>query len=242
MFLGTGAFVESARVSSSGAALVTREEDVEEAFARLSRSVVAILSPRDTNTQYGTGMVWARDRSGRMLIATRRASLPSSIPGAPVSIRQDGEQFEAEVAGSDPGHGLAAILSQPSGSAATEAPLVRGNSLRVGQQAIGVGADRFGAPFLTLGVVSATRRDARELGAGISEGGALQVDLSYSAPGHRGGLLADSYGRVAGMLASPFGPPVSASASTGRTAGVSFAVPTDLLSSVVPRLLAYGES
>ena len=63
-----------------------------------------------------------------------------------------------------------------------------------------------------------------------------QTDAAISA-GNSGGPLLDSAGRVVGMNTATF-----TQAGSGRSSGVNFALPIDLIRKTVPNLIMYGNA
>ena len=64
----------------------------------------------------------------------------------------------------------------------------------------------------------------------------MQTDAAISA-GNSGGPLLDSAGRVVGMNTATF-----TQAGSGRSSGVNFALPIDLIRKTVPNLIMYGNA
>ena len=64
----------------------------------------------------------------------------------------------------------------------------------------------------------------------------MQTDASISA-GNSGGALLDSSGRLIGINTATF-----TRQGTGRSSGVNFALPVDLVRQIVPNLIVYGSA
>ena len=64
----------------------------------------------------------------------------------------------------------------------------------------------------------------------------LQTDASISA-GNSGGALLDSGARLVGINTATF-----TRQGTGRSSGVNFALPVDLVRTIVPNLIVYGNA
>lgn len=172
----------------------------------------------------GSGFVW--DAAGHVVT---NAHVLRGASSATVR-RADGETAPAELVGMDPGTDLA-VLRVPADSAAMP-PLPIGTSadLRVGQKVFAIG-NPFGLDWtLTTGVVSALERELPREGGRLS--GLIQTDAAIN-PGNSGGPLLDSAGRVIGVNTAIYSP-------SGASAGISFAVPVDLVARVVPALIATG--
>ncbi|MBU0718511.1 MAG: PDZ domain-containing protein, partial [Planctomycetes bacterium] len=85
---------------------------------------------------------------------------------------------------------------------------------------------------LTTGIVSALGREIEAI-TGRKIRDVIQTDASIN-PGNSGGPLLDSSGRLIGVntqIASP----------SGASAGIGFAVPVDIVNSIVPDLIRFGE-
>jgi S1-C subfamily serine protease len=143
------------------------------------------------------------------------------------------KQYRAALVGTSPLHHLAVLLI-------TDVPqecllpiqLGANADVQVGQAAYVCGL-KFGSKHsLSLGVVSGLRRPLQAApGAGpglMLPGGALQTDASVDAYS-TGGALVDSAGRLMGLAVLP---------NRRSPSSLSFAVPVDVLRSVVPRLIA----
>ncbi|MHB8604235.1 MAG: S1C family serine protease [Thermoplasmatota archaeon] len=144
-----------------------------------------------------------------------------------------GRVVAAEVLTSDAGLDLAVLRV-----AADDLPAARlgdSDKLRVGQLAIAIGSP-FGmfleGPSVTTGVVSALRRSLA-----MSDGGEasaiedlIQTDAPIN-PGNSGGPLLDSSGAVIGIN----------TAMISRAQGIGFAIPSNLVASVVEQVLATGK-
>ena len=94
-----------------------------------------------------------------------------------------------------------------------------------------------GNPFglsrpLSTGVVSALNRHL-PTASGREMRGVIQTDAAIN-PGNSGGPLLDSAGR-------PIGVNTSITSGSGSSTGVGFAVPSDIVNRVVPRLIKDGK-
>jgi len=107
----------------------------------------------------------------------------------------------------------------------------RSGDLVVGQRVLAVG-NPFGFDHtLTTGVVSGLGRELRSpSGRRIRD--VIQTDAAIN-PGNSGGPLLDSSGRLIGINSAIYSP-------SGASAGISFAVPIDTVTRLVPQLIRYG--
>ena len=75
--------------------------------------------------------------------------------------------------------------------------------------------------------------------AGWHSRGIIKIYITdgHASAGNSGGPLLDSFGRLIGVNTATF-----TRQGTGRGSGVNFALPSDLVSRVVPRLIAFGSA
>lgn len=148
-----------------------------------------------------------------------------------VIVLSDNTHCEAALVGIDPDHDLA-VLKLFKGKA-PQKQLERGRSsnLMVGQRVYAIG-NPFGLDqTLTSGIVSGLGREVKGVKGNMIRG-VIQTDAAIN-PGNSGGPLLDARGRLIGvntMIASP----------SGAFAGVGFAIPVDMVVSVVQQLIQYG--
>lgn len=113
-------------------------------------------------------------------------------------------------------------------------PVIVGSSgdLVVGQKVLAIG-NPFGLDqTLTVGVVSALGRELKSPG-GREIRDVIQTDAAIN-PGNSGGPLLDSSARLIGVNTAIYSP-------SGASAGISFAVPVDIVAQLVPQLIEFGE-
>ena len=147
-------------------------------------------------------------------------------------VLDDQSTYDARVIGVDPDHDLAVL--QINASQKQLHPLDIGNSqnLQVGQQVLAIG-NPFGLDHtLTTGVVSALGRSIKSINDRTIEG-VIQTDAAIN-PGNSGGPLLNSSGQLIGVNTQIISP-------SGAFAGVSFAVPVDIVKRIVPQLIQYGK-
>ena len=112
-------------------------------------------------------------------------------------------------------------------------PIGTSRDLQVGQDVTAIG-NPFGLDHtLTAGVISALGRDLlTSFNTHIT--GAIQTDAAIN-PGNSGGPLLDRAGRLVGMN-------TAITTNSGANTGVGFAIPVDTLNTVVPLLIAKGQT
>jgi S1-C subfamily serine protease len=178
----------------------------------------------ETPSGTGSGFVW--DKEGHIV-----TNFHVIEDGTKFSVTLGDAEYDAALVGAAPDKDLAVLkVDAPAGRLA---PLVVGRSgdLVVGQRVLAVG-NPFGFDHtLTTGVVSGLGRELRSpSGRRIRD--VIQTDAAIN-PGNSGGPLLDSSGRLIGINSAIFSP-------SGASAGISFAVPIDTASRVVPQLIRYG--
>ncbi|MCP4318328.1 MAG: Do family serine endopeptidase [Hyphomicrobiales bacterium] len=145
------------------------------------------------------------------------------------AIFADGSKLSAEVIGADPKTDIAVLRVKP------EEPLSAvsfGNSesLRIGDWVMAIG-NPFGlGGTVTTGIVSARGRD---INSGPYDN-FIQTDAAINR-GNSGGPLFNQDGQVIGVNTAIISP-------TGGSIGIGFAVPSDLVQSVVQQLIDFGET
>ena len=140
----------------------------------------------------------------------------------------DGKSYKAKLIGTDPQTDLAVIQIQAPGLVAL--PLAASSKLRVGDFVVAVG-DPFGlGQSATSGIVSGLQRqDLRRSGVQNY----IQTDASIN-PGNSGGALVNLDGALVGINSMIYSP-------SGASAGLGFAIPSDLASEVMQQLIAHGK-
>lgn len=175
--------------------------------------------PSQPRTGIGSGVVVREDG----LVVTNHHVVEGA---SEVRIRTaDGREFAAEVVGSDPPTDIAVLRIVDLRGELPAATLGESEATRVGDRVIAIG-NPFGLELtVTSGIVSAK---ARVLGAGPYDD-FLQTDAAIN-PGNSGGPLFDMDGRVVGIS--------TAIVAAGQ--GIGFAVPIDIVRSVLPQLERTG--
>lgn len=141
---------------------------------------------------------------------------------------EDGQRFNADVIGKDPGADIAVIKIDA--SRLTEIPLGNSDSLRQGDFVVAIG-NPFGlGQTVTSGIVSALGRS----GLGIeSYEDFIQTDASIN-PGNSGGALVNLRGELVGINTAIYGP-------SGGNVGIGFAIPVNMAKQITAQLIEHGE-
>ena len=145
----------------------------------------------------------------------------------------DGTQYEAEVVGTDLDSDLAVIkFTPPAGMELKTIAFGDSTSLKVGQRVIAIG-NPFGLErTMTTGIVSGLGRPIQNSNNRIIRD-MIQTDAAIN-PGNSGGPLLDTNGKMIGIN-------TMIQSSSGSSAGVGFAVPSQTAVRVVADLIKYGK-
>ncbi|DBB09887.1 hypothetical protein WJX82_007791 [Trebouxia sp. C0006] len=236
--------------------LSAREEAIIDIFERNTNSVANVFDITlqggarrkgevDTPEGNGTGFVW--DNEGHVvtnfhvLASALRQLRPNQLQGegspkvAKLTLfnKQGYQQsYDAALVGADRSKDIVVLRLLNLQEALQPMQIGESGKVRIGQQVLAIG-NPFGFDHtLTTGVVSGLGREIQSQ-AGAVIGGGIQTDAAIN-PGNSGGPLLDSQGRVIGVNTAIF-------TNTGTSAGVGFAIPIDIVRSVVPQLIQYGK-
>ncbi len=181
----------------------------------------------------GSGFVWNQD--GYIVTNNHVVSGASKIE---VKFA-DGTTLSAKLVGADPDSDLAVVQVDNPGFALTPITVSDSSQVKVGQVAVAIG-NPFGLEnTMTVGIVSALGRSL-PASEGSSVNGAtytipdiIQTDAPIN-PGNSGGPLVNDQGALIGVN--------SAIESQGGTnSGIGFAIPSTIVSRVVPELIQNGK-
>lgn len=233
--------------SQAALASVFDEQAAIRVFEQAARSAVYIGnfevdgSGNESKEAVGSGVVW--NDLGYIVtnyhVVTRLAENKGGRQRARVQVQlADGTvaEYEAKVAGLDSATDIAVLKIDAPPEALVPARIGTSNDIKVGQMCFAIG-NPFGlSSTLTAGLVSGVNRTIPSP-SGNSIKGVIQTDAAINA-GNSGGPLLDSFGRVIGINTATF-----TRQGTGMSSGVNFALPINLVYSVVPEIvLNYKES
>jgi S1-C subfamily serine protease len=188
-------------------------------------------------TAQGSGFIW--DTAGH--IVTNNHVIEGA---AKISVTfSNGSSYDAKLVGADPNSDLAVI--QVTGvPAALLKPVTVGDStqVKVGQLVVAIGNPYGLSNTMTTGIVSGIGRSI-QAGANSSQNGpttapsfsipdVIQTDAAIN-PGNSGGVLVDMNGALIGV-------PSQIESASGSNSGVGFAIPSAIVSRVVPQLISTG--
>jgi putative serine protease PepD len=192
-------------------------------YAQASPAVVSI------RTQSGSGTGFLVDQDGTLVT---NAHVVGNSDRVVVKFGPDGHSIDGEVSGSDPSSDLAVVHIDPS-SAPRNAKALRfadSRQVRVGDTAIAIG-NPFGLDrTATEGIVSGIGREIKAPN-GFSIDEVIQTDAPIN-PGNSGGPLLDETARVIGVNSQI----ATAGGGSQGNVGIGFAVPSNTVRQVVPRL------
>ena len=141
----------------------------------------------------------------------------------------DGSKLTAEVVGADPKTDIAVLRVKPA-TPLTAVSFGDSEIIRIGDWVMAIG-NPFGlGGTVTTGIVSARGRD---INSGPYDN-FIQTDAAINR-GNSGGPLFNQEGEVIGVNTAIISP-------TGGSIGIGFAVPSDLVKSVVAQLIEFGET
>jgi putative serine protease PepD len=196
-------------------------------YAKASRGVVSVQVATGQGRASGTGFVVDRDGT----IVTN-AHVVSGAQQARVRFDDQAAPIAAEVVGSDPSTDLAVLHVDPARTGAlTVLPLAESDDVQVGDAAIAIGYPLGLDRTATAGIVSGLGREIQAPN-GFSIDKVIQTDAPIN-PGNSGGPLLDSKGRVIGVNSQ-----IATAGGGSGNVGIGFAVPSDTVREVVPKLKA----
>ena len=207
--------------AATGRASATR---INEIYDRVSASVVSVQVRSGSSGGSGTGFVI--DTDGTIVTNAHVAEGASQVQ---VRFDDNGELVPARVVGSDASSDLAVLRVNPSQAPRLVAlPLADSDQVEVGDAAIAIGFPLGLDKTATAGIVSGLGREIRAPN-GFTIDEVIQTDAPIN-PGNSGGPLLDDRGRVIGVNSQ-----IATAGSQGNV-GIGFAVPSNTVREVVPRL------
>ena len=206
-----------------------RSRAVRQVYAAASPSVVSVRVREGGASGSGTGFVI--DSDGTIVTNAHVVSGASQVQ---VRFEDSGEGVEADVLGSDQSSDLA-VLRVDSSRTQNIRPLALADSdsVEVGDLAIAIGYPLGLDRTATAGIISGVGR-AIKAPNGFSIDKVIQTDAPIN-PGNSGGPLLDGAGRVIGVNSQ-----IATAGGGGGNVGIGFAVPSNTVRQVVPRLRAGG--
>src|SRR3954447_12929504 len=198
---------------------------VGQIYAKASKGVVSVAAREGNGTSTGTGFVI----DDRGTIVTN-AHVVGEVGTAQVRFGDQGRTIDAPVLGRDASSDLAVLRVDPSQTGRLyPLKLADSGKVKIGDNVVAIG-NPFGLDrTATAGIVSGLGRHiAAPNGFDIDE--VIQTDAPIN-PGNSGGPLLDAQARVIGVNSQ-----IETGGSGGGNVGIGFAVPSNAVRDVVPRL------
>src|SRR3954464_235825 len=198
---------------------------VGQIYAKASKGVVSVAAREGNGTSTGTGFVI----DDRGTIVTN-AHVVGEVGTAQVRFGDQGRTLDAPVLGRDASSDLAVLRVDPSQTGRLyPLKLADSGKVKIGDNVVAIG-NPFGLDrTATAGIVSGLGRHiAAPNGFDIDE--VIQTDAPIN-PGNSGGPLLDAHGRVIGVNSQ-----IATGGSSRGSVGIGFAVPSNTVEDVVPRL------
>lgn len=192
------------------------------------------FTPPQQGPQFGQGSGFVWNEQGHIVTNNHVIEGATNIN----VIFYDDLTIPAEVVATDADSDLAVLRVEAPAEYLRPVQLADSSEVRVGELAIAIGNPFGQEGSLTVGVVSALGRllpvQAQAAGGpryNIPD--VIQTDAAIN-PGNSGGVLLDDQGRVIGVTTAIISPARS-------SAGVGFAIPSQIVANVVPALIENGE-
>lgn len=209
----------------------TSDLTLPELFTRVEKSVVQITDSDETSpldSRLGSGFVY--DDNGHIITNHHVVN-----GGGRIDVTfLDGTVYRATLMGSDPYTDLAVLyVKDVPQEKLVPLPLADSTTVRVGEQVAAIG-NPFGlSGSMTAGIISGVGRlIPNDLAGQFSIPDVIQTDAPVN-PGNSGGPLLNMRGEVIGINSAIY-------STTGQSAGVGFAIPSNTMTKVVPSLITNG--
>ncbi|HEX8086182.1 MAG TPA: trypsin-like peptidase domain-containing protein [Solirubrobacteraceae bacterium] len=197
---------------------------INEIYDQVSEGVVSVQVARSGGAASGTGFVIDADGT----IVTN-AHVVGDAQQAQVRFDDTGRAVPARILGRDPSSDLAVLsVDRNSAPRLRVLPLADSDQVRVGDSAIAIGYPLGLDRTATAGIVSGLGRQIQAPN-GFTIDEVIQTDAPIN-PGNSGGPLIDARGRVIGVNSQ-----IATAGSQGNV-GIGFAVPSNTVREVVPKL------
>ncbi|HXX79206.1 MAG TPA: trypsin-like peptidase domain-containing protein [Ktedonobacteraceae bacterium] len=210
--------------SSTSSSVSTIEAQQEAAIAKIEPAVVELVVTTSQGEQIGSGVII--DSKGDIVTNYHIVNGENSI----TVVLYNGNKEQAQQVGTSTSNDLTVVHIQPFANM-TVAQIGNSSSLVVGQEVLAIGNPLGITETATKGIVSALNRSVTE-STGTTISNAIQTDAAVN-PGNSGGALINLQGQLIGI------PTLTAVNTESNTAanGVSFAIPSNLVQTVVQQIL-----
>jgi len=207
--------------ASGGRASSTR---INEIYERVSAAVVSVQIEEGGQKGSGTGFVI--DQDGTLVTNAHVVGEASQVR---VIFDDNDSGVPAQVVGRDTSSDLAVLKVDPARAPAlVSLPFADSDQVTVGDAAIAIGYPLGLDRTATAGIISGLGREIRAPN-GFTIDKVIQTDAPIN-PGNSGGPLLDDRGRVIGVNSQ------IATAGSNGNVGIGFAVPSNTVREVIPRL------
>jgi S1-C subfamily serine protease len=241
--------------SNSSSNTIQNVNSLPELFSKVEKSVVQVASKEDTGISLGStlGSGFVYDKNGH-IVTNYHVIAGSKTQGNAQITFLDGTVYNAKLIGVDPFSDLAVLKVEGDNIPSDKLiplPIGDSTSLRIGEQIVAIG-NPFGlSGSMTEGIVSglgrmipSSQESPRNPSGDILPPAAQPPSSTYSIPdiiqidapinpGNSGGPLLNIRGEVIGINTAIF-------STTGASAGIGFAIPSNTIKKVVPSLIATG--
>jgi putative serine protease PepD len=201
----------------------TAQTRINEIYKRVSAGVVSIQVR--TGSGGGSGSGFVVDGNGTIVTNDHVVENASSVR---VRFDDKGEAIPARVIGTDPSTDVAVLRVDPTKVTLHPLTLADSKNVTVGDNAIAIGFPLGLDRTATAGIISGLDRTIQAPN-GFTIDNVIQTDAPIN-PGNSGGPLLDDRGRVIGVNSQ-----IATAGSQGNV-GIGFAVPSNTVRDVVPRL------
>ena len=217
----TKSAVTTTTSSSSGSTIETLQEA---AIAKIEPAVVELDVTTTQGEQIGSGVII--DTKGDIVTNYHIVNGEESI----TAVLYNGSKVQAQLVGTNTADDLAVVRIQAFANM-TVAQIGDSSRLVVGQEVMAIDNPLGITETATEGIVSALNRSVTE-STGTTVSNAIQTDAAVN-PGNSGGALINLQGQLIGI------PTLTAVNTESNTAanGVSFAIPSNLVQTVVQQIL-----
>ncbi len=220
----SSASTTSTATTSSGTSLQAQQEA---AIAKIEPAVVELMVTTAQGEQIGSGVII--DAQGDIVTNNHVVSGAQSI----TVVLSNGSTEQGQLIGTSASNDLAVVRIAPYAHMVV-AQFGDSSKLVVGQDVIAVGNPLGITGTATEGIVSALNRSIPE-SADVTISNAIQTDAAVN-PGNSGGALVNLQGQLIGI---PFAGAVNSGTNTAAD-GVNFAIPSNLVQTVVQQILQQG--
>jgi len=190
---------------------------------------IQVFVTRGAVSGQGAGSGFVLDEEGHIVTNNHVVADATAV----TAVFYNGIEGEAEIVGTDEYSDLAIICVDPLPEGVNPLPVGDSEEVMVGEWVVAIGNPFSLGGSMSLGIVSAI---GRSIPSGVTRFGipqAIQTDAAIN-PGNSGGPLLNLAGEIIGVNAQ------IASAGAGQSAGVGFAIPSNIVRRVVPELIANG--